>query len=119
MGLERRPFYRVERVSQGKRPQDLFLSGQGRGRTNGLMESKRNSGSWVFFYILGFLVLGSAEAFGDGNAPLTPLHILWSPLLRAYHTYLPIIYNITEVKITESYHKFLGLTRIRHCMAVS
>jgi hypothetical protein len=25
---------------------------------------------------------------------------------------LPIIYNIRKVKITESYHKFLGLTRI-------
>jgi len=109
----------VERVSQGKRPQDLFLSGQGRGRTNGLMESKRNSGSWVFFYILGFLVLGSAEAFGNGNAPLTPLHILWSPLLRAYHTYLPIIYETRKVKITESYHKIRRVGRGRDTMALS
>jgi hypothetical protein len=26
--------------------------------------------------------------------------------------YLPIIYNIRKVKITDSYHKFLGLTTI-------
>ena len=26
-------------------------------------------------------------------------------------TYLPIIYEIRKVKITDSYHKFLGLTR--------
>jgi hypothetical protein len=32
---------------------------------------------------------------------------------------LPIIFNIREVKITESYHKFLRLTRIGDTMAVS
>jgi hypothetical protein len=33
--------------------------------------------------------------------------------------YLPIIFNISEVKIAKSYHKFLGLTRIGDNMALS
>jgi hypothetical protein len=33
--------------------------------------------------------------------------------------YLPIIYNIRKVKITESYHNIWGLTRIGDNMAIS
>jgi hypothetical protein len=32
---------------------------------------------------------------------------------------LPIIFSIGGVKITDSYHKFLGLTRMRDTMALS
>jgi hypothetical protein len=46
------------------------------------------------------------------------------PYLRIFEaedfkSFLPIIYNIRKVKITESYHKNLGLARIRDTMAYS
>jgi len=46
-------------------------------------------------------------------------NILWTIAITKNHSVLLIIISSEEVAITESYHKFLGLTRIGDNMAVS
>jgi hypothetical protein len=67
---------------------------------------------------LAFAVTGWMKGYGETDyAPL--INILWFAFGGQDSILLPIIFNISEVKITDSYHKFLGLTRIGDTMAES
>jgi hypothetical protein len=65
------------------------------------------------FHILPLLVQGKRS-----DKKTVVEHIL-GPITPAENSnFLPIISNIGRIKITDSYHKFLGLTRIRDNMAL-
>jgi hypothetical protein len=61
MGLERRPFYRVERVSQGKEEgHRISCEWARKGRTHGLMWVKGNPGAGSLSHLEG-LILGEEK----------------------------------------------------------
>jgi hypothetical protein len=56
---------------------------------------------------------------GDGAYSWTLTKMLGSESRDEKSRFLPIIFNIRKAKITDAYHKILGLTRIGDNMAVS
>jgi hypothetical protein len=65
--------------------------------------------------------------FNEADGPLFRVMRAWGVIYNMLgsitpeenSTYLPIIISFKEVEITDTYHKFLGLTRIGNTMAVS